>query len=197
MTIRYEESEERFLGDKKLITSQDVFKKIKNRVIYNQNCDDEITDILKRKDQIKGNRIQLEGIDQLDDFKKYLEARKLSKTKYVKKYGRNKQKMQSNGETALDYFSNIFENGGVFLLDEPENCLSPIYQLQLVEIIKESVKFFDCQFIIATHSPIILSINNAIIYNLDKSPVIDEPWYVLENVKAYYNFFENNKKLFE
>ncbi len=104
--------------------------------------------------------------------------------------------MLSNGETALSIFENTFELGGIYLLDEPENCLSPFFQIELIKLIQESAKYFDCQFIICTHSPLLLSLKNALIYNLDAKPVVTEKWAELENVKNYFDFFMKHKEDF-
>ena len=85
----------------------------------------------------------------------------------------------------------------MYLLDEPENSLSPRFQLELIQLISELSRFFKCQFIIATHSPFILSIPDAKIYDLDEVPVNTKRWYELDNMKIYYNFFNNNDKLFK
>lgn len=97
---------------------------------------------------------------------------------------------RSNGELAFDYFQdNIFENTLV-ILDEPENSLSPIFQKELAKMISDYSRFFNCQFIIATHSPFILAIPSAKIFNLDLSPVEVCNWRELENVKLYEELFK-------
>lgn len=55
-------------------------------------------------------------------------------------------------------------------LDEPENSLSAVNQIKLKEFIEESVRFFNCQFIISTHSPFLLSMQDARVYDLDIVP---------------------------
>ena len=59
------------------------------------------------------------------------------------------------------------------------------------------MRAFRCQFIIATHSPFLLSIPGAKIYDLDSSPIRTEQWYNLENVRHYYELFKENMHLFE
>jgi predicted ATPase len=108
----------------------------------------------------------------------------------------NLSEQHSNGETAMLFFENIFEPDTLYLLDEPENSLSPRLQLALKKIIEETSYLLDCQFIIATHSPFLLSIEHAKIYNLDATPVTVERWYELENVRYYYDFFKMNKDFF-
>ena len=81
-------------------------------------------------------------------------------------------------------------------MDEPENSLAPKFQIELIQLILELSRFFNCQFIIATHSPFLLSIPEAKIYDLDAIPVITKQWYELENMKVYYEFFKQNKDKF-
>lgn len=84
----------------------------------------------------------------------------------------------------------------MFLLDEPENSLSPAKQQELVKFIEDSARFFGCQFVIATHSPFVLAIRGAKIYDLDEEPVDVKRWTELENVRAYYEFFKKHASEF-
>lgn len=95
------------------------------------------------------------------------------------------------------YYNDSIELDSLYLLDEPENCLSPQLQLKLVDLILETVRYYSCQFIIATHSPLILSLHNALIYDLDSSPVITKNFEELTNVKIYYEFFMKHKDKFK
>lgn len=70
-------------------------------------------------------------------------------------------------------------------------------QLKLKNFLEESARFFNCQFIISTHSPFILSLKGAKIYDLDSNPIANKKWYELSNIKTYYNFFKDNKEEFE
>lgn len=97
---------------------------------------------------------------------------------------------QSNGETALMYFISEIKDNSVYLLDEPENSMSASMQLKLTKFLEESARFFNCQFIIATHSPFILGMNDATIYDLDTVPTKTKNWWELENMKIYYNFLK-------
>lgn len=87
-------------------------------------------------------------------------ARKKSVTrrKFLQKFAGKEVKLNSNGETAIDYFNNNLHNDTLYCLDEPENSLSPKMQLKLKEFIENKSRYCGCQFIIATHSPFILSI---------------------------------------
>ena len=103
----------------------------------------------------------------------------------------------SNGESALQYFSEKIKDNGLYLLDEPENSLSPQRQFELLEFIQDSARFFGCQFIIATHSPFLLALKGARIYDLDESPVDIKKWTDLEGVRTYFEFFEQHRGEFE
>jgi len=84
----------------------------------------------------------------------------------------------------------------LYILDEPENSLSPKRQIELMEFIQNSARFLGCQFIISTHSPFILAMKGAKIYDLDENPVDVKKWTELENVRAYYDFFKKYEKDF-
>ena len=103
----------------------------------------------------------------------------------------------SNGETAYYYFTQKIEENALYLLDEPENSLSAALQNKLRQFIEDSARFYNCQFIIATHSPFLLSMKGAKIYDLDSFPVREKHWYELSNVRAYYELFAGHKDKFE
>ena len=98
----------------------------------------------------------------------------------------------SNGQEAIDYFVSHITDGALHLLDEPENSLSPRRQLELLSFIEESVRFYDCQFVIATHSPFLLSLRGALIYDLDESPICTKRYRDLDCVNVYREFFETH-----
>lgn len=85
----------------------------------------------------------------------------------------------------------------LYLLDEPENSLSAEYQLELARFLEDSARFYGCQFIIATHSPFILSMKGAKIYDLDARPVCDKRWTELPNVRVYRDFFRSHEDEFK
>lgn len=95
----------------------------------------------------------------------------------------------SNGETALEYFKEHLFDESFYLLDEPENSMAPAFQQQLAQHI-ELLARMDTQFVIATHSPFLLAIPSARIYDLDARPSMERAWYELENMKAYYRLFK-------
>ena len=90
----------------------------------------------------------------------------------------------------------MHKENSLYLLDEPENSLSPVRQQELVRFIEDSVRFYGCQFVISTHSPFVLSMKGAKIYDLDEDPVDVKHWTELENIKAYYKFFKKHEHEF-
>lgn len=105
---------------------------------------------------------------------------------FEKRYGRDLD-ANSHGESFLKLFQARFVPGGLYLLDEPEAALSPVSQLGLITMIKPMVEE-DAQFIIATHSPILMAINDAVIFNFDHSPPMEVTYDSLESVTLYREF---------
>ncbi len=104
----------------------------------------------------------------------------------------------SSGEAAIDFFVSEIKDNGLYLLDEPENSLSPKFQTELAVFLLSSARFFGLLLIIATHSPFILSIPGAKMYNLDTSPVsVTRDFTELESIRIYYKFFKNLSDRFE
>jgi predicted ATPase len=87
----------------------------------------------------------------------------------------------SHGQSFLRLFKSRFVPGGLYLLDEPEAPLSPQSQLALMVMMQEMIAE-DAQFIIATHSPILLAYPGATIYSFDQSPAEIVPYEELEHV---------------
>lgn len=84
-----------------------------------------------------------------------------------KSYGGKSLHNKSHGESFLSFFNERMGAGGFFILDEPEAALSPQRQLSLLVIMKKLCQNSHSQFIIATHSPILLAYPEATIYSCD------------------------------
>jgi len=98
--------------------------------------------------------------------------------------------VQSHGESFIKLFQSRMVPGGIYLVDEPEAPLSPQSQLGFIAILKAMVQQ-ECQFIIATHSPILLAFPNATIYSFDESPVTAVPFEQLDHVTLTRDFLNN------
>ncbi|WP_080845895.1 AAA family ATPase [Cytobacillus gottheilii] len=86
-------------------------------------------------------------------------------------YGGKSLHHQSHGESFLTLFQHRFNGDALYLLDEPEAALSPARQLAFLRIIHDLTEKEDCQFIIATHSPILLGYPDADIYSFDDGEI--------------------------
>ncbi len=107
------------------------------------------------------------------------------------------QDKYSNGETTMQILEDNIEADCLYLLDEPEVSLSPQNQVKLAEEINKMSRYLGVQFIIATHSPFMLGILNAKIYNLDTNDYKIQKWNELENVRFFYEFFKDKEKDFK
>ena len=93
----------------------------------------------------------------------------------------------SHGQSFLKLFQSRFVPGGLYLLDEPEAPLSPQSQLALLAMIGDMVTQ-DAQFIIATHSPMLLAFPDAQIYSFDSIPVCAVAYEDLDHVRITRDF---------
>lgn len=185
----------------RIITSDDVFDYMLTVRTNNSEIHDHIEQVRDSDyGELKfGETVRLQGMEDYEQLRLQVLARKksVSRRQFIRKTVGQEVKLNSNGETALRYFEEKLKNDTLYCLDEPENSLSPKLQLQLVEIIKRMTRYCGCQLIIATHSPFILSIDGAKIYDLDSTPVALKKWWQLENVRTYYEFFKQHKDLFD
>lgn len=140
--------------------------------------------------------LQTEGytmktLDDYDELKKYNEIRRTSMPEYARRRVGADVIMHSNGESALDIFERAIGENALYLLDEPENSLSASHQKELAKYISDSARFYGCQFIISSHSPFLLSLEGAEIYDLDARPVTVKKWTELECIMEYARLFRD------
>lgn len=110
--------------------------------------------------------------------------------KVIESYGGISLHEQSHGESFLSLVKNRFGGNGLYILDEPEAALSPSRQLTLLSHINELVKK-DSQFIIATHSPILLAYPNADIYVLSDDAITLTSFKETEHYQLTKQFLNN------
>lgn len=180
----------------KMITSDDVFDYLLDIRSINAQVNRK-KDMLSREYlDIKFDRSE-NNFNDYEELSKRVDVRKKSMSKYVReKLGNNTIIEQSNGESALMFWEREINEESIYILDEPENSLSAENQLKLKQFIEDSVRFYNCQFIISTHSPFLLSLYNAKIYDLDKFPAGESKWTDLPNVRLYYDFFKERETEF-
>jgi predicted ATPase len=110
-------------------------------------------------------------------------------------YGGRSLHKQSHGEAFLSLFNHRFGKKAIYLLDEPEAALSPARQLALLRIIKDLED--DAQFIIATHSPILLGYPDAQILNFDEQPIEDIRYEETMHYILTRRFLENRHRVLD
>lgn len=181
----------------RIITSDDVFDYMLNIRTLNQGIDQKRENLFEEYLNTKYATFKFQSLEDYEQLKKVWETRSKTQSKYVRNHLNNNIRTYSNGESAYQYFTEKILDGGLYLLDEPENSLSPQKQLELLQFLEDSVRFYDCQFIIATHSPFLLSLKGARIYDMDAEVVDIKPWTKLKNVREYYNFFKQYEDEFK
>lgn len=192
--------EYRIPNGSRIITSDDIF----DYMLTVRTNNDEISESKEEaKDEWKklkfGETVKFNGMQDYEDLRLQVLARKkaLSRRQFIRRTAGQEVKLNSNGETALKYFETKLKNDTLYCLDEPENSMSPKMQLELVKMLEEMARYCGCQFVIATHSPFILALEGAKIYDLDSCPVKIKDWWELENTKIYFEFFNKHRRFFE
>ena len=193
-SIEYEDTS---YQNKAIITSDGVFDCMLDIRNLNQNIDYKRDELLDDYMQLKYKSFQLKSLNDLETLRRSNMAKTKTQSKFVRNSLVDNVREYSNGESAFQYFIQKIDQNGIYILDEPENSLSPHKQLELVKFLEDSARFFNCQLIISTHSPFILSMKGAKIYDLDATPVDIKPWTELYNVRKYFDFFMEHKEEFD
>ena len=117
---------------------------------------------------------------------------KASLADMVRRYGADPD-AKSHGEAFLKFFQQRLVPRGLYLMDEPEAALSPQRQLALLAMMFDAVEE-GAQFIIATHSPLLLSFPGARIYSFDEVPVQDVAWHETDHVRLTRDFLADPER---
>ena len=111
------------------------------------------------------------GSEIFRDFSQYLDEWAIADPRILEYFGGKSLITQSHGQSLMSLFRARYRIKGLYLLDEPETALSPKSQLELLDLLQEMGKAGHAQFIIATHSPILMACPNGVIFSFDHSPV--------------------------
>jgi predicted ATPase len=181
----------------RIITSDDVFDYMLNIRNLNEGIDQKRETLFEEYLDAKYSHFQMKSMADYEQLKKVNNARVKTQSRFVRNELIDNVREYSNGESAFLYFTEKIGENGLYILDEPENSLSPKRQMELMSFIEDSARFYGCQFIISTHSPFLLAMRGAKIYNLDENPVNIKRWTELENVRIYYDFFNRYENEFK
>lgn len=123
-----------------------------------------------------------------------LDAMPVSQPRVIASYGGRSLHKQSHGESFLALVQNRFGGNGIYLLDEPEAALSLSRLMTLLVHIRE-LEQNNSQFIIATHSPILMSYPGAEVYQLSEDGVCSVDYRETEHYQLTRRFLENPEKM--
>lgn len=112
----------------------------------------------------------------------------------VEYFGGKSLMAQSHGQSLMAFFKSRLKIKGLYLLDEPETALSPKTQLVLLSLLKEISQTGIAQFIIATHSPILLACPGARILSFDEIPVQQIDYQDTNHYRIYKDFMKDPEK---
>ncbi len=101
---------------------------------------------------------------------------------------------QSHGQSLMSYFRARYQLKGLYLLDEPETALSPKSQVALVKLLQKMSQAGHAQFIVATHSPILLACPGATIFSFDYTPVRPVAYEETDHYRLYHRFLLDRHK---
>ena len=112
----------------------------------------------------------------------------------VEYFGGNSLVSQSHGQSLMAFFNSRLKIKGLYLLDEPETALSPKTQLTLLQLLKDISETGMAQFIIATHSPILLACPEARIISFDQIPFQEIDYHKTDHYRIYRDFMNDPAK---
>lgn len=184
-------------GGSRIITSDDVFDYLLEIRALNQGIDLRRGQLFEEYRDAKYSGCRFRSLEDHEELRRKVAARSKSQSQYVRSQLMDNVREGSNGESALRYFTEEIRENALYLLDEPENSLSAQRQLELKGFLEDSARFYGCQLILATHSPFLLAMEGARIYDLDHDPVQARPWTQLETVRTYFAFFQARRAQFD
>jgi predicted ATPase len=136
--------------------------------------------------RVSGSLFRAETFHDLADF---LDDVALCDPGRLKYHGGRILNTLSHGEGILSYFGGRFRVKGLYFLDEPEAALSPASQLKFLKLLQQIGAEGQAQFIIATHSPILLSCPGAQIFSFDGAHIKEVGYQETAHFKIYRQFF--------
>jgi len=132
--------------------------------------------------------------DLFRNFAQYLDEWATSDPGILKYFGGKSLMTQSHGQSCMSFFKTRYRIKGLYLLDEPETALSPKSQLEFLQVLEDMGKAGHAQFIVATHSPILLACPEAKIISFDHVPVANVEYEETDHYRIYKNFMNNREK---
>lgn len=126
--------------DSRVVTSDDVFDYVLSLRSINEGIDVRRDELLEDYLDSKYSDFHFRTLKDYDKLKKVNLTRRTTQSQYVRKSVMDNIRENSNGESAFRYFTERIDRRGLYLLDEPENSLSPQRQIELIEYIENSAR---------------------------------------------------------
>ncbi|MDD5233347.1 MAG: AAA family ATPase [Syntrophales bacterium] len=166
--------------------------KSSGRTRFNSNPHEETLykyiDIRWTKDPVPGSYF---GSDIFRDFTLALDEWAAADPGQLNYFGGKSLVSQSHGQSLMSYFKSRYKIPGIYFLDEPETALSPRSQLEFLELMAEMAEAGHAQFIVATHSPLLLACPGADILSFDNIPVRPIRYEDTEYYRIYRDFLSD------
>ena len=134
------------------------------------------------------------GSDIFNNFARILDEWLTMDPGLLEYFGGKSLMSQSHGQSLMAYFNSRLKIKGLYILDEPETALSPKSQLELLELLKQVGQNGQAQFIVATHSPILLACPGARILTFDEAPVRQINYKETNHYRIYKEFMADPEK---
>ena len=125
------------------------------------------------------------------NFSRALDAWAVADPKVIDYFGGKSLMAQSHGESLMSFFKARFGIKGLYLLDEPETALSPKSLLELLQLLIRMARAGHAQFIIATHSPILMACPDSMIISFDQSPLKTIAYEHTDHYRIYKGFMQD------
>lgn len=169
----------------------------KDTVVRNQMDDVSLTSIMKLHWLPKVNHGLYFRAETFDTFANYIDE--LAKEPYIGRqayapYGGISLHQRSHGQAFLTFFENRLQKKGVYLLDEPESALSPQNQLAFLRLIHDMEQSSQAQFIMATHSPILMAYPGAVIYHFQEDRIEEIAYEETEHYTLTRDFLNHRER---
>ncbi|HEC34080.1 MAG TPA: AAA family ATPase [Chloroflexi bacterium] len=166
-----------------------IWDKPRRHVIHNNPYETRLADYISvtwANGSVPGSLFRAETFR---DFADFLDDVALCDPGRLKYHGGHILNTLSHGEAIMSYFSGRFHVKGLYLLDEPEAAFSPSSQIGFLKLLRRLEAAGHAQFIMATHSPILLAYPGAQIFSFDSSPIQEVDYENTTHYRLYKQFF--------
>jgi predicted ATPase len=168
-----------------------IWDKPKRHVVHNNPYETRLSDFISidwANGRVSGSLFRAETFR---DFADFVDDIALCDPGQLEYYGGHILNTLSHGESMLSYFEGRFQIKGLYFLDEPEAALSPTSQVKFLQLLQKFEDVGRAQFIIATHSPILLAYPGAQIFSFDASAIREVTYEETAHYKLYKQFLNN------